>query len=723
MQLSRRMDRFEDEIFGALNEKKLALLEQGRKIYNFSIGTPDFETAPHIKQALIDAASDQENWKYSLRDTPEMLDAVCAYYQKRFDVTITPDMICSCYGSQEGIGHIGLVLCDEGDTVILPTPCYPVFIAGMKMAGAEPFYYPMTKENGFLPDVRDIPEEVAKKAKLMIVSLPSNPTGSVGTREVYEEIIAFAKKYDILIIHDNAYSDIIFDGAVGGSFLGIPGAQDVGVEFFSLSKSFNLTGARISFRSAAASAPSVGTFRIPTAVCSSGHRFLQNTPPACSFASISLRKPALSARPALPSGRWEKAMCVSHWFCLRRRSRRPWMPSARAGCCKECSEGDIMQPGTQRVRAEISLSAIDFNMESMRRNLKPGTMMTAVIKTNGYGHGSVPIAQHIERLDYLWGFAVATYEEAVELREAGIHKPVLILGYTFPYCYSELGKLGIRPAVFREDTLKELSAAASGEQDSARIHIAVDTAMSRIGIRPDESGLAFVKKALETPGIAVEGIFTHFSKADEAGEAGAHNTQRQIREFTEFTERIEKELGYRIPVRHCSNSAGIISYRDANLDMVRAGITLYGLWPSGEVPTDIVLLKPVLSLYSHIVYIKEVPAGTAVSYGGTFVTERALTRIATIPVGYGDGYPRSLSNRGYVLIRGRKAGILGRVCMDQFMVDVTDIPEAQEGDQVTLIGTDGQETITMEELGDLSGRFNYELACDLGPRIPRVYTE
>ena len=247
MQFSSRMDRFGDEIFGALNEKKLELEAQGKKIYNFSIGTPDFETAPHIKQALIDAAKDQDSWKYSLRDTPELLGAVCSYYKKRFDVDLEPDMICSCYGSQEGIGHIGLVLCGEGDTVILPTPCYPVFIAGMKMAGAEPYYYPMVKENGFLPDVSSIPEEVAKKAKLMIVSLPSNPTGSVGTREVYDEIIAFAKKYDILIIHDNAYSDIIFDGAVGGSFLGIPGAMDIGVEFFSLSKSFNLTGARISF--------------------------------------------------------------------------------------------------------------------------------------------------------------------------------------------------------------------------------------------------------------------------------------------------------------------------------------------------------------------------------------------------------------------------------------------------------------------------------------------
>lgn len=247
MQLSKRMDRFGDEIFGALNERRLALEKAGRTIYNMSVGTPDFKPAPHIVQALTDAAQDPDNWKYALRDLPELLDAVCAYYKRRFDVTITPDMICSCYGSQEGMGHIGLALCDEGDTVLLPTPCYPVFIAGAKMAGAEPYYYPMTKENGFLPDVKSIPEEVARRAKYMIVSLPSNPTGSIGNDAIYREVIEFGKKYDVVILHDNAYSDIIFDGAYGGSFLQYPGAAEVGAEFFSLSKSFNLTGARISF--------------------------------------------------------------------------------------------------------------------------------------------------------------------------------------------------------------------------------------------------------------------------------------------------------------------------------------------------------------------------------------------------------------------------------------------------------------------------------------------
>lgn len=247
MEFSKRMDRFGDEVFAALNVKKVELEAQGRTIYNLSIGTPDFETPEHIRRALADAAMDSANWKYSLRDIPELTDAVCDYYKSRFGVEITPAQVASCQGSQEGMGHIGMVLCNEGDTVLLPTPCYPVFIAGAKMAGAEPWYYPMHKENGFLPNVKDIPEDVARRAKYMIVSLPANPVGSVGSPELYAEIVAFAKKYDILILHDNAYSDIIFDGVVGNSFFNTPGAMDVGVEFFSLSKSFNVTGARISF--------------------------------------------------------------------------------------------------------------------------------------------------------------------------------------------------------------------------------------------------------------------------------------------------------------------------------------------------------------------------------------------------------------------------------------------------------------------------------------------
>ena len=228
MEFSRRLDLFGPEIFAALNDKKVALEAEGRHLYNLSVGTPDFAPADYLKQALIDAAQDNENWKYSLRDLPEMLEAVCGYYKRRFNVdTITPDEVMSFSGSQDGIGHLGLALCNDGDLVLLPDPCYPVFMTGSKLGGAEPWYYKLTKENHFLPDVTSIPEDVARRAKLMLVSLPANPVGSIGTPELYAEIVDFCRKYDILLVHDNAYSDIIFDGAHGGSIFNTPGAGDM----------------------------------------------------------------------------------------------------------------------------------------------------------------------------------------------------------------------------------------------------------------------------------------------------------------------------------------------------------------------------------------------------------------------------------------------------------------------------------------------------------------
>ena len=247
MKFADRLDRFGEEIFASLNNKKLELEAQGRKIYNLSVGTPDFRTPEHIRKALTEAAADPENWKYALRDLPELLEAVCAYYKKRYGVTIGPEQVMSCYGTQEGVGHLALALCNKGDVVLLPDPCYPVFQAGSFLAEAEPWYYPLSKEHDFLPYLEDIPEDVARRAKYMIVSLPANPVGSIAREGIYDEIVAWAKIYDVLIVHDNAYSDIIFDGIKGGSFLAAEGAMDVGVEFFSLSKSFNVTGARISF--------------------------------------------------------------------------------------------------------------------------------------------------------------------------------------------------------------------------------------------------------------------------------------------------------------------------------------------------------------------------------------------------------------------------------------------------------------------------------------------
>lgn len=248
MQASQRLDRFGAEVFASLNNKLLALKAQGKTIYNMSVGTPDFKPYDHVVEALTQAAQDPEMWKYALRDLPELKQAVCDYYERRFGVSgITPSMVQSCNGTQEGAGHLGLALLDPGDTILVPDPCYPVFEAGAKIADAKLEYYPLVAEHNYLPYVAGIDPEVADRAKYMIVSLPANPVGSVGTPEIYEEIITFAREHDLLIVHDNAYSDIVFDGEPGGSFLQYPGALEVGVEFFSLSKSFNVTGARIGF--------------------------------------------------------------------------------------------------------------------------------------------------------------------------------------------------------------------------------------------------------------------------------------------------------------------------------------------------------------------------------------------------------------------------------------------------------------------------------------------
>lgn len=373
----------------------------------------------------------------------------------------------------------------------------------------------------------------------------------------------------------------------------------------------------------------------------------------------------------------------------------------------------------QRVWAEVDLDAIWENMVHMKENIAEKTKILAVIKTDGYGHGGVPIAKMLEQLDFMFGYAAATYEEAHVLREAGVKKPILILGYTFPYCYEELIREEIRPAVYRRDTVEELVAAAAKVGQKAKVHIKVDTGMGRIGITPDEEGLEFVRFLMGHPELEVEGIFTHFAKSDEEDKTSANH---QLALFQIFIDRIQTELGLTIPVKHCSNSAAILEMPQANMDMVRAGITTYGLYPSEEVRKDIVPLRAAMSLYSHIVYCKTIHAGQSVSYGGLFTAQKD-TRVATIPVGYGDGYPRSLSGKGYVLIRGKKAPILGRVCMDQFMVDISEIPGVMEGDKVTLLGVDGTERITAEELGELSGRFNYEFVCDLGKRIPRVYRQ
>lgn len=372
-----------------------------------------------------------------------------------------------------------------------------------------------------------------------------------------------------------------------------------------------------------------------------------------------------------------------------------------------------------RVWAEVDLDAIAENIQMIKKQIKPETKIIPVIKTDGYGHGAVPIARTLESEQAIWGYGIATVEEAHALREKGIKKPLLILGYTFPYSYEKMIEEEIRPTVFMLDVAQLLSEKALEMGKICRIHIKVDTGMTRIGMHPDEEGLELVRQISELPGIEIEGIFTHFATADEADKTKSYH---QMQMFQEFVDEIESRLAMKIPMKHCSNSAGILEMPEANMDAVRAGIIIYGLWPSKEVQEEReVELKPALALKSRIVYVKMVSANQEISYGGTYITVRD-TQVATICIGYGDGYPRSLSNIGFVLINGQKAPILGRVCMDQFMVDVTDIKgEVCVGDVVTLIGQDGQEVITMEELGDLSGRFNYELACDIGKRVPRIY--
>ncbi len=370
-----------------------------------------------------------------------------------------------------------------------------------------------------------------------------------------------------------------------------------------------------------------------------------------------------------------------------------------------------------RAYAAVDLDAIRNNIEEMASKLTEGTKIIGVIKADGYGHGAVPIAKELETVNVIHGFAVATEEEAVILRMAGIEKPILVLGYVFPGSYREMLEKEIRITVFRHDTLEQLSWAAAETGRKAKIHIKVDTGMARIGVRPDEEGMKLVRAALETPGIEVEGIFTHFARADEKDKSAAEN---QLSLFKDFVKKIKAETGFQIPICHCANSAAMIEFRDADMDAVRAGIALYGLWPSEEVSKAVVELEPAMELKSQVIYVKEVEAGAEIGYGGTYTASRKM-KIATVPVGYGDGYPRGLSNKGYVLVHGEKAPIVGRICMDQFMIDVTRVPNVKEGDWVTLIGREGGRRITMEELGELSGRFNYELACCIGKRIPRIY--
>ncbi|NDL67577.1 alanine racemase [Anaerotalea alkaliphila] len=368
-----------------------------------------------------------------------------------------------------------------------------------------------------------------------------------------------------------------------------------------------------------------------------------------------------------------------------------------------------------RVYAEINLDNIVHNLGQIKAHVRPGCKVMGVIKADGYGHGAMAVANVLmeEGVDYL---GVAMIHEAVALRKYKVHLPILVLGYTVEEHLPDLVKYDIIQTVFTYGMAEKISRTAVSMNKKAVIHLKVDSGMGRIGFLPDASSLEEIKRIAALPNLVIEGIFTHFAKADARDKSF---TLRQKEVFENFLQALEEE-GVRIPLRHASNSAGAMEVEEAHYELVRTGIALYGLYPSEEVDSGVLDLKPALSLVSSVIFVKEVEAGTPISYGGDFVTSRR-TKVATIPVGYGDGYARSLSSKGRVLIRGAYAPILGRVCMDQFMVDVTEIPGVVERDEAVLIGSRGGNSITVEEVAAHMQTINYEVVCQIGKRVPRVF--
>lgn len=368
-----------------------------------------------------------------------------------------------------------------------------------------------------------------------------------------------------------------------------------------------------------------------------------------------------------------------------------------------------------RCYAEISLEAIGHNIREVKKRLPEGVKLLGVVKANAYGHGAVPVASYLEnQVDY---FATATIEEAVELRENGISAPILILGYVSPSQYGDLVEYDITQTIDSYAQALALEKEAARQNRKAKAHLAVDTGMTRIGFQVTEHDADEAAKIADLPHIELEGMFTHFSCADQEDKTYC---SMQMEKYDKMTALLA-ERGVTIPLRHICNSAGIMEFDDHRFEMVRSGIITYGIYPSEEVKKERLDLIPALSWKSHVIHVKEVVPGIGVSYGATYVTEKPMTRIATVSAGYADGYPRALSNQGCVLIHGKKAPIIGRICMDQMMVDVTDIPDVQVEDVVTLVGTDGDETITIEEIANPAARFDYEMLCDISSRVTRVY--
>ncbi len=367
-----------------------------------------------------------------------------------------------------------------------------------------------------------------------------------------------------------------------------------------------------------------------------------------------------------------------------------------------------------RIQAVINLDNIRHNVSAMKSLVDENKKMLAVIKADAYGHGAVEVGRALDDLaDY---YAVAFLDEGIELRKAGIDKPILILGYTDPSDYMDLMRWNIRPAMYDVDEAQQLSDDAVSMGKRAKIHIKVDTGMGRIGFTCDDDGVDNIEKIWKMPGIEIEGIFTHYAKADEYDKTAANG---QLEKFRWINDRLA-ERGIHIPVRHISNSAGIMEMDNSDFDMVRSGIVTYGMYPSEEVDKSIADLRPAMSLTSKVIFVKDVKAGTGIGYGWSYIADHDI-KVATVSAGYADGYPRAQSNKGRVIIHGQYAPIIGRVCMDQFMVDVSHIDGVKVRDDVILIGRDGDKEISVEEVAEPANSFNYELVCNIGRRVPRVY--
>lgn len=364
-----------------------------------------------------------------------------------------------------------------------------------------------------------------------------------------------------------------------------------------------------------------------------------------------------------------------------------------------------------RAAAMIDLAALEDNIHNIQKCLRPGVRLMAVVKANAYGHGAAEIYPTLKKCG-VSEYAVAFWQEGAALREAGITEPILILGDTMDEDMEQVVEYDLTSAIFTVSMAKALNQAAMKKGKVCPIHIKLDTGMGRIGFPCTEEAVREILELRSLERLRIEGIFTHFARADEIDKKSA---KEQYARYTWMRKRL-KEEGLEIPVGHVDNSAGIMELPDAQQEMVRAGIILYGLYPSNEVDRERLSLRPVLTWVSHVSYVKEVPTGTPISYGGTFVTRRPSV-IATIPVGYADGYSRALSNKGKVLVQGQEAPVCGRVCMDQFMVDVTDIPGVKRGDPVTLLGGE----LSVDWMADQLGTIPYEVVCDISSRVPRIY--